>query len=94
MILNWLIMKRPVRYISERFDADPLYKVRVYQGLQRQLLAELRKKGVLLAVCSNKPHDAAIKVVKALFGDEFDFVDRAKRGNKEKACTRCSVKGG
>lgn len=57
----------------ERFDADPLYKVRVYQGIP-ELLAELRKKGVLLAVCSNKPHDAAVKVVKALFGDEFDFV--------------------
>ena len=37
----------------KRFDADPLYKVRVYQGI---------------------PDDAAVKVVKVLFGDEFDFV--------------------
>lgn len=61
------------RIYRERFDADPLYKVRIYEGIP-ELLRKLKERGVLLAVCSNKPHDAAVKVVAELFGNEFDFV--------------------
>lgn len=57
----------------KRFDQDPLYKVKIYDGISA-LLKNLKEKGVLLAVCSNKPHQAAVKVVNALFGDTFDFV--------------------
>ena len=57
----------------ERFDADPLYKVKIYQGIP-ELLKRLKKQGTALAVCSNKPHDAAVKVVAELFDDTFDFV--------------------
>ncbi len=56
-----------------RFDADPLYKVCIYQGIP-ELLEKLKEENILLAVCSNKPHEAAVKVVKTLFGDLFDFV--------------------
>ena len=50
------------RKYRERFNADPLYKVRIYQGIP-ELLDRLKKQGTALAVCSNKPHDAAVKVV-------------------------------
>lgn len=62
------------RTYRARFDADPLYKVTIYDGIP-QLLHNLKERGVRLAVCSNKPHEAAVKVVSALFGNnEFDIV--------------------
>lgn len=61
------------RIYRERFEADPLYKVRIYKGIP-ELLKRLKEKGIGLAVCSNKPHEAAVKVVDKLFGNEFDYV--------------------
>lgn len=61
------------RIYRERFDADPLYKVRIYQGIP-ELLQKLKEINIKLAVCSNKPHNAAVKVVQVLFGDTFDYV--------------------
>lgn len=46
----------------EMFDEDPLYKVTRYEGMQ-STVEKLRKKGMKLAVCSNKPHPAALKVM-------------------------------
>lgn len=66
----------------ERFDENPLYKVEVYPHLKDSLEA-LKRAGVKMAVCSNKPHIASVKVVQALFGDFFDVVigqsDRIRR---------------
>lgn len=53
----------------ELFAQNPLYKVRPYEGIL-ELLKELRNRKVKLAVCSNKPHEAAVKVVTALFGED------------------------
>lgn len=57
----------------EMFDADPLYKVTPYEGIP-EILRELKKRGLHLAVCSNKPHEAAVKVIGRLFGGELDLV--------------------
>ena len=57
----------------ERFDQDPLYKVSVYPHMMEALNA-LKEAGVKIAVCSNKPHIASVKVVEELFGDLFDVV--------------------
>lgn len=57
----------------ERFDADPLYRVTPYRGIP-EVLRELKKNGVKLAVCSNKPHEAAVKVIDQLFGKDLDLV--------------------
>ena len=57
----------------ERFDQDPLYKVSVYPHMMEALNA-LKEAGVKIAVCSNKPHVASVKVVEELFGDLFDVV--------------------
>ena len=61
------------RLYREMFAADPMYKVDPYEGMQ-ETLKELKKRGIRLAVCSNKPHPAAVKVIAQLYGDDFDMV--------------------
>ena len=58
----------------EKFDEDPFYKIEHYPGMP-DTLEKLKKKGVRLGVCSNKPHEAAVKVIEKMFGNsEFDMV--------------------
>lgn len=61
------------RLYREMFAADPMYKVVPYEGMP-ETLKELKKRGIRLAVCSNKPHPAAVKVIAQLYGDNFDMV--------------------
>lgn len=61
------------RLYREMFAADPMYKVVPYEGMP-ETLKELKKCGIRLAVCSNKPHPAAVKVIAQLYGDDFDMV--------------------
>lgn len=58
---------------EELLKIDPMYKVVPYKGMP-ETLKELKKHGMKLAVCSNKPHPAAVKVIAQLFGEEFDMV--------------------
>ena len=55
------------------FEADPMYKVVPYKGMP-ETLKKLKEHGMKLAVCSNKPHPAAVKVIAQLFDGEFDMV--------------------
>lgn len=57
----------------ERFAADPLYKVVPYDGIM-ETLTWFRRRGVKLAVCSNKPHEAAVDVIRKMFDGYFDLV--------------------
>ena len=57
----------------KKFDEDPLYKVVPYDGI-KETLTELKKRGMKLAVCSNKPHVAAVKVIEQMFDGYFDLV--------------------
>lgn len=70
------------RLYREKFDEDPLYKVVPYTGIP-EMLGKLKNKGVKLAVCSNKPHEAAVKVIAEMFEGYFDLVigqsDRIRR---------------
>ena len=61
------------RIYRKKFDEDPLYKVVPYEGI-KEMLKELKKRGMRLAVCSNKPHVAAVKVIEKMFDGYFDFV--------------------
>jgi len=61
------------RLYREMFAADPMYKVVPYEGMP-ETLKEQKKRGIRLAVCSNKPHPAAVKVIAQLYGDDFDMV--------------------
>ncbi len=58
----------------KEFDKDPFFKIQHYPGMP-ETLKELKKRGVKLGVCSNKPHEAAMKVVERMFGSQiFDAV--------------------
>ena len=57
----------------KKFDEDPLYKVVPYEGI-KETLQTLKNTGVKLAVCSNKPHIAAVKVIDKMFPGYFDLV--------------------
>ncbi len=48
---------------------DPLYHVKPYPHIV-ETLTELKRRGIRLAVFSNKPHKAAVDVVKTIFGKE------------------------
>ena len=51
------------------FQEDPLYHVKPYDGMP-EVLFELKRQ-VPIAVCSNKPHDAAVHVVESIYGKGF-----------------------
>ncbi|MCI8946464.1 MAG: HAD family hydrolase [Lachnospiraceae bacterium] len=59
---------------DELFAADCMYQVKPYAGIP-ELLAELKRRKILTAVLSNKPHPNTCKVISDLFGEEiFDAV--------------------
>jgi len=65
---------------KELFREGCMYQVKPYDGI-RELLAELKEKGIALAVLSNKPHAETIQVIEALFGkDYFDVIQGQKEG--------------
>lgn len=57
------------KYYSENYVVNTV----AYDGI-KELLTELKQKGYKLAVVTNKPHEMALNVVKALLGDVFDIV--------------------
>ncbi|MBE5865169.1 MAG: HAD family hydrolase [Lachnospiraceae bacterium] len=59
---------------KELFAVDCMYEVKPYDGIL-ELLEALKKRGVKLAVLSNKPHAETIRVIEYLFGkDVFDVL--------------------
>lgn len=59
---------------SRLFEKDCMYHVRPYEGI-RELLEELKKRQIRIAVLSNKAHENSIQVVETLFGaGYFDWV--------------------
>lgn len=56
------------------FAKDPMYKVTAFDGMP-ETLRELKKRGIRLAVLSNKPHDAAVRAIETIYGkDCFDVI--------------------
>lgn len=54
---------------KEVFKEHCMYDVKPYEGIP-ELVMDLKKKGLKLAVLSNKPHRETIEVVESLFGKE------------------------
>lgn len=52
------------------FEEYCMYHVEPYEGI-REVLAELKKKQVKIAVLSNKPHPRTVDVIRALFGEGY-----------------------
>jgi phosphoglycolate phosphatase len=71
------------------FGETCMYRVQPYEGI-RELLEELKTRGVKIAVLSNKPHEQAVDVVETLFGrDYFDAI----QGQTEKIPRKPSPAG-
>ncbi len=67
------------KLLNRKFIAeDSSYHVRPYEGMT-EVLGELKRRGIRLAIVSNKPDEAAQLAVKALFGDLFDHVQGQSR---------------
>ena len=59
---------------AKNFIEDCMYKVVPYSGIV-DTLVELKKRGIQIAVNSNKPHPRTVDVVHTLFGTEmFDMI--------------------
>lgn len=52
------------------FEENPFYHVKPFDGIL-DLLEGLKKKGLKIAVFSNKPHAAAVEVVETIFGADL-----------------------
>ena len=52
------------------FAKDCMYHVKPFPGIC-EMLSELKKRGIRIAVLSNKPHAQAIDVVESLFGKDY-----------------------
>lgn len=62
------------------YNADVAYKTVIYDGL-KEVLDEIKGRGIRLAIVSNKPDFAARTVVRALYGENyFDYVTGQKPG--------------
>lgn len=68
---------------NEAYAKDPLYKTKPYDGIM-ELLDNLIKNDVKIAVLSNKQHDVAVDVVRLFFGDRFDIAYGQREGFKLK----------
>lgn len=58
--------------------AAPFAQVDVYEGIPA-LLSELKARGIASAVCTNKPHEAAVSSVEHLFGKDAFFAVSGSR---------------
>ena len=61
------------RLYREMFAKEPMFKVTAYEGIE-ETLQVLKQKGIRLAVCSNKPHPATVKVIDTMFPGVFDMI--------------------
>lgn len=61
------------RLYRDMFAENPMYKVVAYEGIM-ETLQQLKLRGIKLAVCSNKPHPATIKVIETMFPGMFEMV--------------------
>ena len=68
------------RDYDEAYNADPAHLTSVFRGL-RPVLDEMRERGILLAVVSNKPDFAARSIIEQFYGhDYFFFVTGQREG--------------
>lgn len=69
-----------MRIYGRIFDENCTYHVVPYEGIP-EVLSILRKRGIKLAVLSNKPHKQTVHVVETVFGkDTFQWIQGQKEG--------------
>lgn len=73
-----------LRVYTELFAEHCMYEVKPYDGI-RELLDGLKKRGMKLAVLSNKPHERTVENIEAMFGKGyFDCVAGEQPGIPKK----------
>lgn len=73
-----------IKKAREIFGKNPLYHVKPYDGMV-EALERFKKRGIKIAVLSNKPHLQAVEVVQAVFGkDCFDQIQGQEEGVPKK----------
>lgn len=83
--------KRVCAVYDRYYEADPLYKTDVYDGI-RSVLEKLKENGFKIAVCSNKPDNVAQDVIRIFFGEGyFDCVYGVKEGRATKPNPECAL---
>lgn len=72
------------------FAKDCMYHVKPFPGIC-EMLSELKKRGIRIAVLSNKPHAQAIDVVESLFGKDYFDIHRDRQKSTDANRTGRSV---
>ena len=67
------------RFYHDEYDKNSMYLTKTYEGMP-ELIKSLNKKGIKLAVLSNKPHGAVKVVADELYGDVFDLCYGSREG--------------
>ncbi len=70
------------KYVND-YDKDFMYLTKVYDGVT-ELMDELSKRGIKIAVLTNKPEFTALKVVDILLGDRVDLCIGNSEGRPKK----------
>lgn len=68
---------------NEYYHGHYADKTKPYDGI-KELLSALRKKGIKLAVASNKPDEFTKAIVEEFFGDTFDIIQGKTDGVEKK----------
>lgn len=77
-------LKEAMEIYHEIFKRHCMYEVKPYEGIL-ELIANLKEKGVLVAVNSNKPQEATVEVVNTVFGKEVfsQVIGQAKERSRK-----------
>lgn len=73
-----------LKVYTELFAKHCMYQVKPYDGIT-ELLEHLKKRGIKIAVLSNKPHERTVENIETIFGrGYFDFVAGEQPGIPKK----------
>ena len=73
------LFEKVEKIYDEHYEADTMYLTEAYDGI-KELLCALKEKGVMIAICSNKPDNVVGDIIKTLFGEMFDVVVGQREG--------------
>lgn len=82
--VSGLRLEEAMEIYGRIFDENCTYHVIPYEGIP-ELLEELRKRQVKLAVLSNKPHRQTVKVAETIFGKGIFDVVWGQQGRDRKS---------
>ena len=75
--------ERTLEIFNEYYAENCCVKTKAYPGIQH-VISQLKADGYRLAVCSNKTHSVACKLVKQFFGNNFDYIQGSIEGVERK----------